>query len=205
MSLTHRVCKYTLYVLKWVLCIVPNEVAECGVCMPVWSYRIESVKRLEDYSLKSWKFDLEKAPPLRGKYISNWFSNMQEVNVEGLDDRILYPSVENYFQAHKVLDPDEKRRVALMTPYEAKRWARTIKPHSQWNDGLDVMFQALNQKWSMPKFKDVLLAHTEEIVEWNNWGDSKWGVPIYPPFKSGQFKGRNILGCMLMEIRASLS
>ena len=62
------------------------------------------------------------------------------------------------------------------------------------------MWDALNIKWNIPRWNQLLHSHKEVIVEWNNWRDSKWGVPI-PPNYSSEGIGRNILGRMLMQIR----
>lgn len=160
-------------------------------------------RNIGNYPLRMWLFHPD-AIRFKGRYISNWFSNMYLCNITSNDDGITYKSVENYFQAHKTLDMNVRKEVSLMSPYESKRWAKGIHPHDDWNHGLDVMYEALLLKWSQPINRDKLLSHEGDIVEWNNWNDSKWGVPVYAPYVSGNKQGRNILGCMLIEIRESL-
>lgn len=160
------------------------------------------MKTLQDYPMKEWEFN----PTLityKGRYVSNWFSNMHQVRIISPDDGIEYPSVEHYFQAHKTSDIDKRKELISLDPYAIKRWARDIPAlPSDWNDGLSVMQAALYLKWTQSKWKDLLLSHPETIVEWNNWRDYKWGVPI--PSSRSVGKGRNILGIMLMEIRDSM-
>lgn len=62
------------------------------------------------------------------------------------------------------------------------------------------MWDALNIKWNIPHWNQLLHSHKEVIVEWNNWRDSKGGIPI-PSSSVNIGRGRNILGCMLMQIR----
>lgn len=98
---------------------------------------------------------------------------MTLVNIRGVNDNLIYSSVENYYQAHKVLDITLRQQVAQTNPYEAKRWAKTITPHEDWNNGLDIMYEALCLKWKQPNWVPKLNSLPNEIVEWNNWRDSK--------------------------------
>lgn len=159
--------------------------------------------KLSDFPVRKWELKPEFIQ-MKGKYIHNGFSNMTLVNIRGVDDNLTYNSVENYYQAHKVLDITLRQQVAQTNPYEAKRWAKTITPHEDWNNGLDIMYEALCLKWKQPNWVPKLNSLPNEIVEWNNWRDSKWGVHISLPPIHSVVEGRNILGCMLMQIRKSI-
>ena len=133
-----------------------------------------------------------------GKWVKNWFSNMIECPITIND--ITYRSVENYYQAMKSLNVDEHKKIAVMTPSKSKYYTRSIKIREDWNDvkGL-FMFKGLKEKFNILEWKEKLLATgTDEIVEWNNWGDVYWGRSIYT------LKGENHLGKLLMELRNSL-
>lgn len=154
---------------------------------------------IESYEVREWHYD-PSSITYRGRYVSNWFSNMQSVSIKG-NDGLTYPSVEHYFQLHKTLDMSLRKSLISLNPYEVKRWAKTLDSFPpDWNDGIDTMWDALNIKWNIPRWNQLLHSHKEIIVEWNNWRDSKWGVPI-PPNYSSEGIGRNILGRMLMQIR----
>lgn len=161
-------------------------------------------RSMSDYPLSWWSLGNPYLIKVEGRFISNWFSNMSTVmgGIRGLDDGILYPSVENYFQAHKSLELDTRLQMASVNPYKAKQMGKKITIHPDWNDGLDIMFEALSLKWNKPFWKDRLHATKDTpIIEWNNWRDDKWGVSIQLPPSVGNYQGRNILGLMLMEIR----
>ena len=58
------------------------------------------------------------------------------------------------------------------------------------------MFQALIKKFSHEPFKTELLNTGDSvIIEWNNWGDTTWGVDCDTCI------GHNMLGKQLMIIR----
>lgn len=133
-----------------------------------------------------------------GRFISNWFSNMVVSPIK-IDD-ITYRSVENYYQAQKSLDGYLRFSIATMTPARARRRGREIKRRDDWEIiKYGVMKFALYHKFTQPMWRDKLLSTGDEvIIEWNNWGDSIWGVPI------DTNKGQNLLGKALMEVRSDL-
>jgi len=132
----------------------------------------------------------------KGRWIKNWFSNMEPYNFFVGDS--LWPSVENYYQAMKTEDRDLREKMRLMDPYQAKRIGRRIQLQPNWDKIKDsVMKRALHSKFSQPPWFGLLMASGDTpIVEWNNWGDSYWGAD----YKTGL--GLNRLGVLLMEIRA---
>ena len=148
----------------------------------------------------NWK---EIAPPTfiydsKGKWIRNWFSNMVAEPVE--IDGIMWPSVENYYQAMKTEDKILQAQFVLLSPSQAKYTGRTVDIRPDWDQvKVQVMEKALIAKFSAPNNKSRLLQTEDSIlVEWNNWGDKFWGVDIRT------FKGENMLGRLLMEIRSLL-
>jgi ribA/ribD-fused uncharacterized protein len=112
-------------------------------------------------------------------------------------DGIIYNSTENYYQAMKSLDDHERRKIAGMAPNKSKRYARTIQLRPDWEEvKYEVMKKALLAKFSIPEWRDKLLATGDEmIIEWNNWNDKIWGVSIK------DYEGQNLLGKCLMEVR----
>lgn len=148
----------------------------------------------------NWKQYKPKEFEYNGKWIKNWFSNMVpcEIEIDGLK----YNSVENYFQAMKVMPFESTMHVAiaLATPSRSKQLGRQVELRPDWNDiKYEVMKRGLLAKWSKPEYRDVLLATGDEIIiEWNNWGDRIWGVDIRDD------EGLNLLGKALMEIREEL-
>jgi ribA/ribD-fused uncharacterized protein len=148
------------------------------------------------YPMKKW--ENPPAIPPRGVWYKNSFSNM--IRVPLTKEGIIYQSVENYYQAHKTDNLEERKYIASVNPYQAKKLGKKVKLRDDWNLNLEVsiMKEALLLKWNQEPFRSQLEELPDTVVEWNNWNDSKWGVPIWNQV------GRNILGILLMEVREEL-
>lgn len=133
-----------------------------------------------------------------GKWIRNWFSNLEPCPI-AVDGKI-WPSVENYYQAHKTLDLQKREIFLAITPSKAKYMGKTLIIRPDWEQvKYSVMMKALEAKFSQQYWKEKLLATGDEpIIEWNNWSDRIWGVDVR------DCKGQNLLGKALMEIRTKL-
>lgn len=128
-----------------------------------------------------------------GKWIRNWFSNFMPCNILLRD--VIWPSVENYYQAMKTTDIYKQEEIRRMTPAESKRAGRKVKVRADWeNIKTEIMNSALQAKFALPHWKEKLLSESGVIVEWNNWGDRIWGATL-------DGMGENRLGILLMEIR----
>lgn len=115
-------------------------------------------------------------------------------------DGIKYPTVEHAFQAQKSENHGDRLEISLLkTPTEAKIAGRRVKLRPDWEQvKIGAMRECLLAKFSDPTLMVQLLAiDDEEIVEWNTWGDTVWGMCV----RSG--KGQNLLGKLLTEIRNS--
>lgn len=149
--------------------------------------------------MKNWLAHKPEEFLYSGKWIRNWFSNFEPVNlwIEGRQ----WPSVENYYQAMKTNDPVIQEQIRCSSPSEAKRYGRKIKMNqfSDWESRkTGVMKQALMAKFQQDRWRKALLSTgTEPIIEWNNWGDQIWGVTL-------DGIGENRLGLLLMAIREKL-
>jgi ribA/ribD-fused uncharacterized protein len=135
------------------------------------------------------------------KYIKNWFSNMIPFEDPLVYRGITYHSVENFYQAHKSLDPKDHEYIASLTPFESKQAGQKLKIRPNWGDRVKWCFMrfALKHKFRLDtEFgKKLIETGDEEIIEWNNWGDQYWG-------KTLDGVGENHLGRILMEIRNEL-
>ncbi len=130
-----------------------------------------------------------------GQY--RWLSNFWLVDV--VLDGITYPSVENAYQAAKCLYEEDRERFRTCAPGYAKKLGRKIVIRDDWMDiRVTVMRALLAQKFTPDTelAKSLLDTGDRELVEGNTWGDRFWGVCY------GQ--GENVLGKLLMEIRAEL-
>ena len=110
-----------------------------------------------------------------GKYF--FLSNFS--NSEFCYERIIYPTVEHYFQAQKTLDIKERKRIAkLPTPGEAKYAGRRVELRKDWEEVKDnVMLIGLYYKFKDPILREKLLATGDEhLEEGNYWHDTYWGV-----------------------------
>jgi len=134
-------------------------------------------------------------------WIKNWFSNMlpmQPLLYQGMEFR----TVENFYQAMKTKDIDERRKIAPMDPYKAKRYAGSILLREDWDSiKLDVMRYALKHKFAPGTEWHKKLMEFEEgivFVERNNWHDNYWGSCVCE--RCGN-QGQNHLGRILTEVR----
>lgn len=146
-----------------------------------------------------------KVGPFTGewRFLSNFFA--AQVTFDGKN----YASVEHAYQAAKTLD-EGKREVFTfdfnprLTAAQAKRMGRKIKPmRPDWEEVKhQVMYELLLQKFAIPELRTKLLSTMHaELVEFNHWHDTHWGVCTgncdvpHEPF------GDNWLGRLLMEVR----
>lgn len=159
---------------------------------------------------------------------ARWLSNFARSDVSAYG--LTFPTVEHAFAAAK-LDPNggvftraevmaEMARIAAMSsPGEAKRAGR----RRQW-DGLQpgedrpaamrpfmrpdwdsvketLILELLRRKFTNPALRAKLLATGDAlIVEGNNHGDRLWGMVEV----AGIFRGRNMLGEMLSQVRREI-
>lgn len=137
------------------------------------------------------------------KWVRNWFSNMLLFDEPLIHEGIVYNSVENFYQAMKVSDRTLREAISSKSPHESKSCFRNEPYKSSirdsWNmtEKLRVMEFALRHKFKEGTSWYAKLIETgdEDIVEFNNWGDTFWGVD------SDTGIGQNRLGKLLMKIR----
>ena len=113
---------------------------------------------------------------------------------------VLFPSVENAYQASKAVDFTTMGQFQHCNPYEAKKLGKKVTMREGFNDKrLPIMESLLRQKFSYlnPALRQKLI-NTQgiELIEVNTWNDTYWGVC------RGQ--GENHLGKLLMKIRDDL-
>jgi ribA/ribD-fused uncharacterized protein len=112
----------------------------------------------------------------------------------------MYGSVEHAYQAAKTLGEDQRRRIRhLPTPNQAKKAGRWVTLRPDWKDvKVPIMKRLLQEKFAQEPGRTILLS-TEgaKLIEGNWWGDQFWGQS---PLGCGQ----NMLGTLLMEVRAEL-
>lgn len=131
-----------------------------------------------------------------------FLSNFYPSPIIGVDDGIEYPTVEHYFQAHKVMDFDERRKIAAArTPGMAKRAGRAVDLRPDWERvKVGIMNEALTEKFKDPELLQKLLdTGDKRLVEGNNWHDNYWGDCHCP--KCMYKTSYNKLGGLLTQIR----
>lgn len=121
------------------------------------------------------------------------------------DGNLIFPTVEHMFQAAKTVNIKEYEKIAAAdTPGQAKRLGKKVVLREDWEEVKDdIMYQALWLKFSIPEFREKLLAtEKKELVEGNTWHDNIWGDCSCERCK--YIKGQNRLGNMLMQIREEI-
>lgn len=144
-------------------------------------------------------------------FLSNFYPSpirqrVYDPNVEEQFSTLVFPTVENFFQAQKNDDVLYKVSVCGATPGFAKRLGRSADLRKDWESAkLGVMRSALSAKFPPVNSSghqnislSKMLLDTEDayLEEGNNWGDRFWGTV------SGA--GENWLGVLLMARRAEL-
>ena len=116
-------------------------------------------------------------------------------------------TVEHGYQMQKTLDPNWREVIRLkQNPQWAKQSAsmKSFPLREDWDTmKVEVMRNLLVQKFSRhPKLAAKLLATGARVIaEANHWGDVRWGVC---QDADGVWRGENLLGVLLMEVRAKL-
>ena len=132
----------------------------------------------------------------------NWFSNFEPFDLPLVGDGISYNTVEHYYQAHKSLVHSVKQHIASQPSASmAKRAGRMVVLRPDWEEKKNlIMGIALNYKFKPTSSWGLRLRITTgEIVEYNNWHDVYWGICTCSKCCN---TGKNMLGIMLMNIRA---
>jgi len=114
-----------------------------------------------------------------------------------------YPTVEHAFQAAKTTNLEEREKVRLAaTPTLAKRLGRKVGMRRDWEAvKVNVMRELLRLKFQHPELRARLLATGDvRLIEGNTWNDRTWGCV----WVKTQWVGRNLLGQLLMQVRAEL-
>ena len=132
-----------------------------------------------------------------GRWIENWFSNFLPNDKPFIYQGMTFYTVENFFQAMKTLDIEERKLIAAATPSKAKRLGRKVKLREDWETiKLQVMEHALRIKFAPGTswYTKLMAIGNEEIVELNNWNDVYWGRTL-------DGRGENHLGNLLIKLR----
>lgn len=134
---------------------------------------------------------MEKIDRFFGKY--RFLSNFWPCQI--LMEGIIYPSIENAYQAAKTLDRDLRTQFVDISPGEAKKLGRKLQLRKDWEKyKIPAMELFVFQKFRNPKLKGFLLdTDNKELIEGNTWGDKFWGVC--------DGVGENHLGKILMKVR----
>ena len=127
-----------------------------------------------------------------------WLSNFFPVQIEY--EGIVYTSVENAYQAGKLINKKDREVFIGITPGKAKRLWRNYPTYNLTEEfRLNLMYQLLSIKFNQEPFKSLLCATGDcYIQEGNRFGDEFYGVDL----RTG--KGKNMLGHLIMQIRMEL-
>lgn len=129
------------------------------------------------------------------------FSNFYPSRIT-LDGRE-WTTVEHYFQAMKSTSmPDQEAVRSASSPGQAKKLGRSLPLRSDWEAVREeVMLNALRAKFSQSPFKEVLLKSGDRFIYEDSPYDTLWGTGKLKDVG----KGQNLLGKMLMKVRAEIN
>ena len=119
-----------------------------------------------------------------------------------LDGNKIWPTSEHYFQAQKFLGPEIQEKIRLLeSPMDAALEGRNRQNplRKDWEDVKDdIMRYAVREKFRQnPVIKEDLLETGDSIIIEHTKNDSYWA-------DGGDGTGKNMLGKILMEVRAKL-
>ena len=146
-------------------------------------------------------------------WASNWTPSVFVV------DGVQYNCAEQYMMASKAkLFNDEKTYELIMNatdPKTQKSLGRKVKNFDEeiWKDQCSqIMLKGLTEKFSQnPDFKEKLLATGSKTLAEASPFDKIWGIGISPTeaarknITKDKFKGLNLLGNILMQVRDALN
>ena len=137
----------------------------------------------------------------RGEYafLSNFYKS--PVSYEGL----IYPCVENAFQAQKCAETEGKVKYTLQNnPVRAKMMGKKEKLPPDWDTrSVEIMEKLLRAKFSDPALSAALASTGDAvIVEGNRWHDNKWGRCTCDRCRDKE--SLNLMGNLLMKIRSEI-
>jgi ribA/ribD-fused uncharacterized protein len=127
-----------------------------------------------------------------------WLSNFSAHSIR--IDNVTWPSVEHYYQAQKYEDPAVIKRIReAPTPLHARKAGQdsSLRARRDWDDAKTaVMKKALTAKFTQhPSLRRRLLDTAAEMLIHESSSDTFWG-------SGPDDQGRNMLGVLLMEVRA---
>lgn len=139
----------------------------------------------------------------RGEF--QFLSNFYRVDVEY--DGMEYATVEHAYQAAKTTEPRLREKIQnTQTPVRAKMIGKQVPLREGWDQMKDaVMRELLERKFSLKRYpilaQSLLDTGSRVLIEGNTWGDRYWGCVLD---ENGAWDGENMLGVLLMYIRAEL-
>lgn len=114
----------------------------------------------------------------KGKYA--FLSNMHECEIKvPWNGGMVFPSVENAYQASKCANLADMQQFTAMNPYDAKKMGRKVQMHPNFpNMKYQIMRELLDIKFDSHKelMDQLLMTAPESLVEGNIWHDNYWGV-----------------------------
>lgn len=123
-----------------------------------------------------------------------------------LYDALEFATVEHAYQAQKTNNRNVQLEVlACKSPGEAKRMGNRLSLRPDWEAiKREVMMTCLRLKFTDPRLALRLVSTGQaNIIEGNTWHDNIWGQCVCSKCRH-KIAGENLLGLMLMEVRAEL-
>jgi ribA/ribD-fused uncharacterized protein len=181
---------------------IPAETVKGG--LPVWEVPRRQGPWLDPGSLRFYGGELSSFAPTPGLRLpEGWWGHPRPA------PPVEVGSAEHYFQACKATSREDFLWVlAAPTPGSARRRGgprgeagRRIHLRPDWEEvKLSVMRVAHAGKHSLPRYRDVLPATGRRVLVEDSPTDFIWGGRD----KDGGMGGRNLLGVVLMEVRAEI-
>jgi len=135
----------------------------------------------------------------QGTFLSNFWP--VEITYQGL----VYPSVENFYQAMKTRDKTKRQIFTKITAADAKKRGQSLIFQENWeNLKIVVMTYGIRAKFVAGSnlAEQLLLTGNAELVEYNYWHDNFWGDCTCA--KCSKTEGQNNLGKIIMQVRNEL-
>lgn len=132
-------------------------------------------------------------------FLSNFY--LKDIKYKG----IVYQSAEHLYQASKCSKVSDMEKIRnAKSPRSAKIIGRFVQMRPDWEvKKTGVMEKILRLKFRNSKLKKLLRATGDvQLIEKNYWHDTFWGVCNCTKHKG---TGQNMLGTLLMKIRAEIN
>lgn len=173
------------------------------------TWLLEEIKKGQQFNyLFFWGHTQKENDKIDKSCFSQWFPSAFSF------DAVTFPTAEHWMMAKKALlfnDTEQYQNIlAAQSPAEAKKFGRKVKNYNDldWSkNGFDLVVEGNKHKFSQNiEMKKFLLNTGNSVIVEASPYDKSWGIGMKEyETNPAKWKGQNLLGFALMEVRDYLN